>query len=100
MLIDIVYQGSGKYNKTFFVDFIKLVDKRGYNSLTKYLPFSTIGIGSLYLLFPIIQIFQVLKPEKYKLGELYFIIISLVSKLTLNIYSYYEGSKTNEKPVI
>ena len=100
VLIDVIYQGTGKYNKTFFINFIKLVNKRGYNSLTKYLPFSSIGISSLYLLFPIIQFFQVFKPEKYKLGELYFIIISLVSKLTLNIYSYYEGSKTNEKPVI
>ena len=64
--------------------------------MTKKLPYQSVLGTITYLVFPIIQIFQILNPNKYKLGELLFVYISLFSKLTLTLMAYYEGTKSNK----
>lgn len=92
-ILDQLYEPIGVYKQTSYINIVKVLDINSYNTLQKVLPYSGTIIGILYLIFPIIQILQVLYPEKYKLGELLFIFASLISKLTLNIYAYYEGKR-------
>lgn len=52
-----------------------------------------IVIFALYNTFPAIQINQILSPEKYRLGELNFIIASFISKVVLNLMVFGLGNR-------
>lgn len=58
--------------------------------MLKYIVF---GIGILYNLFPAIQILQIVFPNKYRLGEMCFILASLVSKVSLNTGVFFLGNR-------
>lgn len=50
-------------------------------------------IAILYNLFPAIQMMQIVFPNKYRLGEMCFILASLVSKVSLNTGIFFLGNR-------
>jgi hypothetical protein len=50
----------------------------------------------LYCIFPAIQIAQIAYPNKYRLGELLFILSSFGSKVTLNSFVYFLGKRPSD----
>ena len=104
-----IAQNYNRYTATFN-DFKDILDEYGEirlnddNVLTKEqfeenieglesLKTLIIVICLLYNLFPLIQIGQILFPNKYQLGEFLFILISLISKVTLNSSIYSLGNR-------
>ena len=62
-------------------------------NLNTYIPISLVVICIFYFLFPAIQINQIISPNRYKRGELSFIIASLISKISLNTSAWFLGNR-------
>lgn len=90
------FLGSFKDDEELFNGRIKIKELREQinNNL------NLVGLASgilffLYFLFPAIQCCQILYPDKYKLGELMFILSSLFSKTWLNVGVYLLARRPN-----